>query len=183
MPLWLLALLLNAFPFGLSAAAPKAPAELVYCPLTKRLQPVKAPPKNFRKNSLDDICAGKDTKNSFLNEIFSSRNLAAVNHLNDQEFEDLVLAFSRIGKAAFQNLPPPPDLPRQSALKASFAVAGFSRTGESKCIWKPNAASFSFAENPRPPTPAAASYFEPRNRRELETASRPGAPRAPPFFS
>lgn len=181
MPLWLFALFLNAFSFGSFAAVSESSAELVYCPLTKRLQPVKAPQRQIHKNPLDEICADNRTKNSFLNEIFSSKNLPSANHLNDREFENLVFDFSRTGKAAFKNLPLPADFPHQNLVKNFSAVAGFSKTDELKFVWKLSASDFSFAENPRPPTKVSTNFFNPQTFRELEKISRRRVPRAPPF--
>jgi hypothetical protein len=177
---WLFALFLNAFSIALSAEMPKGAAEKVFCPLTKKFQPVRAPKKDFYKNPLENICADERDKKSFSDEL-SGKNALKANFLDEERFENLVFDFFKIGKAAFANLPDFPDFPRQNLIKAFSLTAGFNKTEETRILSKPNAEDFSFAQNPRPPNAVSAKFYKPQNARKLEKISRRIAPRAPPF--
>jgi len=177
-PVWLVALFLNAFSLGLCAAVPKASTETVYCPLTKKLQPVKAARPS--KNPLKNICTAENEKTSFFNGLLGA-NLAKTNFLDEKQFETLVFDFFQKGKAAFSNLPPLPEAPRKNSVKAFSAIAGFGKNHETEFVWKLHAEDFSFAFKSRPPNRFSADLFSPSNFRPLEKISRRIAPRAPPF--
>ena len=177
---WLFALLLNAFSVAIFAETPLAPAEMVYCPLTKKLQPVKAAKKAARPNPLGEICADETTKKAFADELFA-QNLLRTNAPHEEQFEKLVFDFFQKGKTAFADLPRLPDAPRKNSLKTFSAVTGFGKTDETQFLGKSTFDDFSPSQKPRPPTPAAVNLFESRNFRELREISRRIAPRAPPF--
>ena len=179
--IWFFALILNAFSIAIFAEAPKSSAAgLVYCPLTKKLQPVKAAKKETRQNPLEEICADERDKKSFSDELFSA-NLLNKPRLDDKQFENLVFDFFQKGKSAFAGIPQFPDFPHKDSIKASSVVIAFNKTNETEFVWKLNPEGFSFAQNSRPPNAVSASLFEPQNFRKLEKISRRIAPRAPPF--
>jgi hypothetical protein len=178
--IWFFALLLNVFPVANFAANSGNQAETVYCPLTKKLQPVKAAKKEVWQNPLGNICAVEAEKKSFADELFGN-NLLKANSLNQDKFENLVFDFFQKGKAAFAGLPQFPDLPHKNSVKTSFVVIVSSKTNEAQLVWKIQTADFSFSQNPRPPNEISANLFESQVFFELKKVSRQIAPRAPPF--
>lgn len=178
---WLFALFLNAFSTALFADSSRRSAETVYCPLTKKLQLVKARKKELRKNPLEEVCADEKDKNSFANELFG-KNLLRANLLDAKQFENLVFDFFQKGNFAFANLPRFPNAPRKNSVKTFSAVIGFGKTDDTRFVWKSQPENFNFAANPRPPTFVPANLFESRNFHALEIISRKISPRAPPFL-
>lgn len=178
--IWLFALFLSAFSTLLFANAPYNSAEMVYCPLTKKLQPVKAARKEFGRNPLEEVCADQKNKQSFLDEFFG-KNLLRANLLDDKQFEQLVFDFFQKGKSAFVNLPQSPNSPRRNSIKAFSAIIGFGKTDEVRFVWKLQPENFNFAARPRPPNSEPASLFKSPNFHALEKISRQISPRAPPF--
>lgn len=178
--IWFFALFLNAFSIVLFAATPNIPAEKVYCPLTGKLQPVKASKKEVRKNPLDEICADDREKELFANEFFR-QNLLKMNFSEENKFENLVFDFFQKGSAAFANLPSFPDSPHKDSFKGFSAAAAFGKKEKTQFVWKTQTGKFSFAQNPRPPNAVSANLYKPQVFSKLEKISRRTAPRAPPF--
>jgi len=178
--IWFFALFLNVFSTALFAGSPNNSAGTVYCPLTKKLQPVKAQKKEFSRNPLEEVCAADKNKKSFANEIFG-RNLLRANLLDKKQFENLVFDFFQKGKSAFANLPQFPDSPRKYSVKGFSTVIGFGKNDETRFVWKSHPENFNFAQTPRPPNAVLAHLFESQNFRKLELISRQISPRAPPF--
>jgi hypothetical protein len=176
---WLLALFLNAFSVGLFAEPPPNSAETVFCPLTKKLQPVKVQKKS-RQNPLKNICADEEDKKSFSIELFNG-NLLKTNSRGEKQFENLVFDFFQKGKAAFADLPQFPDSPQKDSVKTFSVAIAFSKTAETQFVWKSQNEDFPFAQNPRPPNSVSADLFEHQNFQTLEQFSRQIAPRAPPY--
>lgn len=177
---WLFALFLNAFSTALFADSPHRSAETVYCPLTKKLQPVKAQKKELRKNPLKEVCADEKDKNSLAGELFG-KNLLRANFLDEKQFENLIFNFFQRGKATFAKLPQFPDSPRRNSVKTFFAAVVFGKINETSFVWKLQPENFNFAANPRPPNTASVNLFESQNFHALEKISRQIPPRAPPF--
>ena len=177
---WLFALFLNAFSTALFADSPPRSPDTVYCPLTKKLQPVKAQKKELRQNPLEEVCADEKDKKSLARELFG-KNLLRINALDEKQFENLVFDFFQKGQAAFTKLPQFPDSPRRNLLTTFSAVVGFSKTTETSFVWKSQAENFNFASNPRPPDAVTVNLFESRNFHALEKISQQISPRAPPF--
>jgi hypothetical protein len=178
--IWLFALFLSAFSIALFAETPRNSVETVYCPLTKKLQPVKAQKKEDWQNPLENICADEKEKKSFADELFR-QNLLKTASLDEKQFENLVFDFFQKGKAAFAGLPQFPDSPQKNSVKTFSAVIGFGKTDETQFVWKSNTDDFSFASNPRPPNCVSANLFKAQTSRKLEKISHRIAPRAPPF--
>jgi hypothetical protein len=177
---WLFALFLNAFSVVLFAEPPRNSAEKVYCPLTKKLQPVKVQKKESRQNPLENICADEEDKKSFSIELFNGK-LLKTNSLDEKQFENLVFDFFQKGKAAFADLPQFPDSPQKDSVKTFSVAIVFSKTDETQFVWKLQNEDFPFDQNPRPPNSVSADLFEPQNFQTLEQYSRQIAPRAPPY--
>jgi hypothetical protein len=177
--IWFFALFLNALSAALLAAPPSNPAETVYCPLTRKLQPVKATKKEVRQNPLAEICADERDKKSFADELFRQNRLKT-NFADEKHFEDLVFDFFQKGKSAFAGLPQFPDSPQKDSVKVSYVALSFGKISETKVVWKSPTENLSFAQNPRPPNPVSANFFESQNSPSLEIISRRIAPRAPP---
>lgn len=178
----LFALATSLFCLAFSPVDIDASNETVYCPLTKKLQPVKAPKKEPSQNPLEEVCAADKNKKSFVNEIFG-KNLLRANFLDKKQFENLVFDFFQKGKSAFANLPQFPDSPRKDSVKPSSTVIGFGKNDETRFVWKTQIENFNFAQNPRPPNAISTHLFESQNFRKLELISRRISPRAPPFSS
>jgi len=179
--IWFFALFLNVFSITLFAVSPNTSAEMVYCPLTKKLQPVKAPKKEFSQNPLEEVCAPEKNKKSFVDEVFG-KNLLRVNLLDKKQFENLVFDFFQKGESAFANLPQFPDLPHKYSVKAFSTVIGFGKNDETRFVWKEQTENFNFAQHPRPPDFAPKGDFSVQIARELKNISRNINPRSPPFF-
>ncbi|MBS1793222.1 MAG: hypothetical protein JSS81_05180 [Acidobacteria bacterium] len=179
---WLFALLLNAFSFAVSAETPKAAAdEMVFCPLTKKLQPVKATGLKTRRDPFAEICAGEQDQKAFWNELSGAGNALKSAALSEKQFEALVFDFLQKGKAAFANLPPAPGSPEKNAVRTSTAFAAPGNQRETPFVRETAADNFSFAQRPRPPDAVSAVLFEAPLFPKSNIVSRRLAPRAPPF--
>lgn len=175
---WFFALLLNAFSTPAFAATLKSSPATVYCPLTKKLQPVKIP--QARPNPLGEICANEKDKQLFTNEFFGV-NRSKINFLSETQFENLVFDFFRKGESAFAGLPSLPDSPHQKSIVKSFLIYAFGKINEYHFAFKTNDANFSFAQNPRPPNSRNSAKLDFQIARELRKISRRINPRSPPF--
>ena len=165
--------------FSLAFTAPQqsGSAETVFCPLTKRFQPVH-PPKN---NLLDDLCASAFEKETFSKAVIEQLTVE-LNNFNENSLEDLVFDYWQNGKAAFENLPFQPSHPEKTFAKNSFSNAGFANKFEHQIIRK-TVNKFSFQLHQRPPPIQNNSKFEFRKVSELKKISRNINPRSPPVFS
>ncbi len=181
--IWFFALFLNVFSVALFAEPPNIPADKVYCPLTKRLQPVKVSNKEVPQNPqnpLGEICADEKEKKLFADELFR-QNLLKINALDEDKFENLVFDYFQKGSAAFADFSQSPDSPHKNSVKNLSVSIAFSKTDETRFVWKTSAEKKSFAQNSRPPNSLTISLFEPQTFIKLEKISRRISPRAPPF--
>ncbi len=80
-------MLLNVFPMSVWPAGNES-AEFVYCPLSKKLQPVKAPVQAH--DPLAEICATDTEKESFVANAFATGDLRIL-HSGAAEFEALAI--------------------------------------------------------------------------------------------
>lgn len=154
-------------------------AEMVYCPLTKQLQPVHAIRKSSLKNPLNEICGSETEKNQFSNEVVKKISLG-FSIASEKQFEDLVFDYFRAGKSAFnttQHLPAPPE---NKLIKNSFSLTGFGNNFSSQIVWK-SEERFAFQLKPRPPTAVSQAHFEIALTKDLSAISRNINPRSPPF--
>lgn len=175
----LLAISSGAFSFAFFAPEKSSTAEMVYCPLTLRLQPINPPREISIGDSLNEICANESQKDRFASAILRSAKVE-VSKLNQLTFENLVFDFWQKGKSAFDNLPNLPNLPETFLAKNSFSTLTVGNQFENQFVWK-TTEKFAFQLKPRPPTTRNSFVFEFQNVTKLDQISRQIAPRAPPF--
>lgn len=176
--LLLFAFAANIFSFAFSTEKTDVSVETVYCPLTKKLQPVRPPEKIVRKISLDDFCAPKREKDNFLEAVFESPNLFSRNEI---EFENLAFDFFQNGKNAFKHLPALPNLPEQNPAKSFSSATGAGSFNNQFSFFVIKNERFGFSQKPRPPTFQATAKFDFQIVRRLEKISPNINPRSPPI--
>ncbi len=154
---------------------------MVYCPLTKKLQPVKPSKEIFRKNPFDEICASDDAKLLFSLEISAQTNFKFMSP-DAQNFENLIFDYFQKGKSVFDNVPNLPNFPNKNLTKNFSSFAGFGSNYQKQFVWKLSGENFSFAQNPRPPNEIKTVSFGILLTYNLDKISRKIAPRAPPFL-
>ncbi len=152
-------------------------AEMVYCPLTKKLQPINPPAVAAKAFSLNEICAADSEKIRLESAIgenlkfnFTARNL-----------ENLAFDFWQKGKTAFESLPNAPNAPEKAAVKNSFPPVVFGDHFDFKIVWKATE-KFAFQAQPRPPTAIDFPEYNSETASKLRQISLRIAPRAPPVF-
>lgn len=178
--IWLLALMLNVFSIAAWADEKEIPPGMVFCPLTKQLQPIKA--KERRANPLFDFCATDERKDEFAAGFLTSGQ-AQNGDLDRDQFENLVFDFFEKGHDVFLGLPFKAELPNRKAIENLNAFAPAGRTGEIQKNPATPVAEFSFSQNPRPPDAAPGTYRSPVAVIRLENVSRNINPRSPPTQS
>lgn len=149
--------------------------KFVYCPLTKKLQPVNPP----KKNLLNPICASDDQKDRFALEIFKEIN-SGFTSLNEKQFEKIVFDYFQNGKSAFGSLPKTPEFPHKNLAKNFDFGANAGNKKKQQFVPKIQNENFSFARNPRPPDLFESVEFEIQIVRALEEISQNIKPRSPP---
>lgn len=151
--------------------------ETVYCPLTKKLQPVHPPKRTVQKNSLDDFCASDENKLRFEQALLEAQNLVSFGKVS---FENLALDFFQNGKNAFRNLPTLPGFPQQNLSKKHYSIIGAGSFEKQNSLAEIQNSEFDFSQNPRPPTFQIAVKFDFQIARNLEKISQNINPRSPP---
>lgn len=151
--------------------------ETVYCPLTKKLQPVHPPKRTFSKISLDDFCASDDKKLQFEQALLEAQNLVSFGKVS---FENLAFDFFQNGKSAFKNFPNQPGFPQQNLSGKHFSIIGAGNLEKQNSLAEIKNADFDFSQHPRPPTFRIAVKFDFRIARDLEKISQNINPRSPP---
>lgn len=174
--IWLLAVSLNAFAALAVSAAPETPSNFVYCPLTHKLQPIKAEPPRAEKS--DEICAPASEKTRFT-ELLISRG-AALSNLEGARIQDLFFDYSRDGRVALSSVPSSPSTPRHSATTGELQLTTSVRRDSSRDEFKLLAAKFAIGLKPRGPS-SSVKLPEAQNL-DFPTAAilRRIAPRGPP---
>lgn len=179
----LAAVLLSAILSGaLSLAFPspiESSAEMVYCPLTRRLQPANPPKTIAPKFSLNEICARDFEKNLFALAAATESAKLNSSSVNQTEFENLAFDFWQNGNRAFGNLPSAPNAPEKFIAKNSFAAINSGGDYGNKIVWQ-TTEIYAVQLKPRPPTNQNSPRFEIKSARRLHQISRRIAPRAPP---
>lgn len=153
---------------------------MVYCPLTKQLQPVHAADLNRTKNEFDEICLTNKQKNDFSAAILKKINFG-FSVSKEKPFEEIVFDFLKNGKSALDSLPNIPNLPEKRLTKNSLSTPLSNNSNEAQLVWKLQNEDFLLPQNPRPPTIVSTANFESKNLFKSEKISRRIAPRAPPF--
>lgn len=181
--LLLAATLSGAFLFGalLPIKPSSSAAEMVYCPLTRKLQPVNPPKPAAPVYSLNEICAAEFEKSIFTLAILESAKLN-FSSISANEFEDLVFNFWQKGKSAFDSLPNAPNAPQEFTAKNSFSAINFGSDYKNKIVWLATE-NFAFQSKPRPPTTQKIFAFESQSLKLLDESSNQTSPRAPPPVS
>ena len=151
--------------------------EMVYCPLTKKLQPVHSPEKGIRESLLNDICAADREKNEFARAFLE--NPIAVSFAENQ-IENLAFDFFQSGKSAFKKLPNFPNAPDQYLAKTFTPIAGTGSFDGQISFLKTKTGHFDFFQKPRPPNFSASVKFDFQIVRVLEKISQNINPRSPP---
>ncbi|HQU81599.1 MAG TPA: hypothetical protein PKY59_00645 [Pyrinomonadaceae bacterium] len=154
-------------------------AEMVYCPLTKRLQPVHA--ADLKQNEFDGICLTDKQKSDFSSAILTKISFG-FSFSNKQSVEEIVFDYLNNGKSALDALPNLPNLPEKTLAKKSFSLIGFGNNFEHQVILK-SEENFSFKLKARPPTKTVSVRFEYDSLKDLATISRNINPRSPPVLS
>lgn len=152
---------------------------LVYCPLSKKFQPINPP--QARKQPFGNICASEKTKDFLVREIFI-KNLSKRMSLEESSLDKLAFDFLAHGKSALENLPSLPDLPSENIANQINSNTAYNNY-EYKFVWKQSAKIFSPELAPRPPTVQKKSFFARRPIYQTDELSDYIAPRAPPFLS
>lgn len=173
----LFSLFASTFYFAFFSIKNDASNGTVYCPLTKKLQPVHPPKKSAGDISINDFCANDKEKSEFIKVLLNSENLFLI---NETQFENLAFNYFQTGKTAFQSLPNLPDLPEQNLAKSFYSAAVTGIYDRQISFFKIKTEQFDFAQTPRPPTIQASAKFDFQIVRLLEKISQNINPRSPP---
>lgn len=176
--LW--ALLIAVFvPSFSSAQTIKAPEGMVYCPLSRKFQPIKPPEEKKEFKPFNDICARRETKDFLVREILiknPSRQVA----LDENKLDDLAFDFLTRGESALRELQSFPNLPSENLIKQISSSIVINNTYDYQFVWKRPAQYYSPALLARPPTAAINAIFTSGLVHQSDELSRRIAPRAPP---
>lgn len=139
--LW--ALLIAVLPLSFfSAVKEQTPFGMVYCPLSRKPQPIEPLETKKRQKPFDALCASTKTKEYLYREIFL-KTPWRVFTLDAKSVERLIFDYIAHGKTALDKLPGRvPPAPSENLIKqiASSTVAG-NRSGH-KFVWKPTSIAF-----------------------------------------
>ncbi len=116
-------MLLNVFPVSVWPAGNVESADYVYCPLSKKLQPVKAPAS--AGNPLTEICATDAEKVSLVEKVVSQGDLRILN-ANAAEFE--ALAIRSLSGRGFDLPKPERNEPAKTPERSEIASAGVANS-------------------------------------------------------
>ncbi|HEX8369667.1 MAG TPA: hypothetical protein VF604_14070 [Pyrinomonadaceae bacterium] len=181
--LLLAALLFVAFPAASFSADRKQAREgLVYCPLSRKLQPIRSLEVKKERKAFDYLCASTKTKDYLFQEIVL-KNPWRVFTLNAASIENLVFEYLSYGEAALEGFPEVPKAPFENLSKRVFSTVAVNNRSEHKLVWKNLAALASPNLSPRPPTNSESPSFSAKPIYQSPEISRRMAPRAPPLFS
>lgn len=154
---------------------------MVYCPLTKKLQPVHAEQIIQPENPLDEYCFSDKQKNDFSAAVLEKISFG-FSIAKEKSFEDLVFGYFRDGKSGIDTRSNLPNLPEKTFAKNSFSSVGFGNNFSVQIVWK-SEEKFSFQIKARPPTRSGSTRFAPGLTKDLEEISRNINPRSPPVIS
>lgn len=160
---------------------PAQNAEMVYCPLTKRLQPVHAFDVNQGKNELGEICLSAKQRDDFSSSILTKLSLG-FSFSKQQSVEEIVFDYFKNGKSALDTVPDFPNHPERTFAENLYSLIGFGQNLDMQSVWKTEE-SFSLKLKARPPTKVLSTRFDFQISKNLETISRNINPRSPPVIS
>lgn len=174
---------LVVFPVSIFSTDKGAAQGLIYCPLSKRLQPINSRSLKKEVKPFDFMCGSAKTKDYLFQEIVL-KNPWKVFTLDANGIEKLVFDVLGHGKTALEKLPGGPNAPSEKSLRQIGSAVSFNRSNDYKYVWKRSATDFSPGLAPRPPTAAANSaVFFPIDLTDRSAALSRRTPRAPPSFS
>ena len=175
----LAAILSGVFSFVLLQSKAHSSATKVYCPLTKRLQPINPPQENAAPVfSLNEICANDSEKNRLESAIVENFKLK-FSRFTQKSLENLAFDFWQKGERAFDALPNIPNAPEKLAVKNTLQTTGFNKRSEIKIALK-TIEKFAFPTLLRPPPAQNFPAFKLSSVLKLPHISSRIAPRAPP---
>ena len=178
--LLLSALLLAVFAPNLAYAV-KVPEGMVYCPLSKRFQPILPSPEIKNKEPFIDICASPARKHFLIDEIVINNPFSF--SLNIKRLDDLAFDLLAHGKSALKILPEAPKLPIPTIFKKVISNVVTNNRYDHKIIWNTEFQYSSPTLLARPPTATEPLSFAFNSIVQSPEVSRHLAPRAPPLFS
>ena len=179
--LW--ALLIVVFvPSSSSAEINKTPEGMVYCPLSRKFQPIKVPEEKKEFNLFNDICASRNTKDFLIQEILIKNSFRLIS-LDDNKIDELAFNFLAHGESALRDLPNSPSLPSESLIRQIGSSLVINNTHDHQLVWKQLAKYYSPALLARPPTAEVTAFFTNDLVHQSDELSRRIAPRAPPVIS
>ena len=182
--LLLTALALIVFIPAVSAFAGRqaAPAGMVFCPLSRKFQPLN-PPKNRENNPFSDICAGKETKEFLFYAIVSKISLSNIFVDGENGFDNLAFDYLAHGESALKNLPNVPHFPSENLYKKIGSTAVGSSSEDDLTVRLQPLRFFIRSLAARPPTALLPNFYTPEIIHRSDEVSRRIAPRAPPVRS
>jgi hypothetical protein len=174
-------LLTAVFPTAFSAQKLSTPEGLVYCPLSKKLQPINLPKKKKETEPFDELCASKRTKDFLYQEIVL-KTPWRVFTLDANGYEKLAFDYLANGKAALYKLPFTPNAPFKALVERVTPGVVSNNHGEHRLVLK-NAVAGAFSPNLKPRPPTGEIIFPSFVSQTYRSAplSRRLAPRAPPL--
>lgn len=178
--LWILAI--TFFAPAHSPARGKAPGGMVYCPLSKKFQPVNPPEEKLKQKPFKNLCASTETKALLIQEIFV-KNLFNKIPTDQHALDTLAFNFLEQGKAVLEERPGLPDSPSENSVRQFHSGMVVNNNQEYKFVWKQIAKTLSLAIAARPPTSEETFLFTFNSIYKSAQLSRCISPRAPPFFS
>lgn len=116
-------MLLNVFPMSVWPAGNVESADFVYCPLSKKLQPVKAPARAV--NPLAEICATDAEKDSLVGRAMATGDLRILN-ATPAEFERI--AVGSLSGRGFDLPKPDRNAPGRTPHRSEIASAGVANS-------------------------------------------------------
>ncbi len=163
------------------AYAAQAPERMVYCPLSKKFQPVRPPEEKKKIKPFDNICASLAKKDFLVQEIIIKNPFRF--SLDVNRLDNLAFDFLAHGKSALKALPDAPNFPSPKISKQIASSVATGNNYEHKIFWS-NAFQYSSPTLlARPPTAAASAPFALNSIHQSPEISRHLAPRAPPVRS
>ena len=179
--LWALLAVVFAPSFS-SAQTIKAPTGMVYCPLSRKFQPINPPEEKKEFKPFKDICASRETKDFLVQEIFIKNPFRQIS-LDENKLDDLAFNFLTHGESALRELPNLPNLPSENLIRQIGSSLVINNTYDHQYVWKQAVQYYSPALFARPPTAAVTAIFTNDLVHQSDKLSRRIAPRAPPVIS
>ena len=160
----------------------KTPEGMVYCPLSKKFQPINPPKEKKQFKPFGDICASDGTKEFLFRKIIIENPFRRIS-LDENKLTDLAFDFLAHGESALKDLPNTPNLPSENLIRQIGAITVVNNTYDYQFVWKQPVQYYSSELLARPPTAAITAIFTNDLVYQSDEISRHLAPRAPPVRS